>query len=128
MITDDPVTTNPLHYRIVFENQFVRVLDYTDDPGVTTAPHEHPNSVMITLSDFRRSLVSGDQRREVALIAGQVVWLPAQRHFGENIGDTPTHTIFVELKGAAAGEASGVTLGPGLIGDSNDGAVRSSPA
>ncbi|MET3770344.1 hypothetical protein ABIB15_003054 [Marisediminicola sp. UYEF4] len=112
MITDDPVETNPLHYRIVFENEFVRVLDYSDRPGTTTTPHDHPNSVMITLSDFRRRLASGDQEREVALTAGQAMWLPAQRHFGENIGDTPTHTIFVELKGAAAGESSGATLGP----------------
>ena len=25
-------------------------------------------------------------------------WLSAQEHYGENIGDTPTHTLFVELK------------------------------
>lgn len=30
--------------------------------------------------------------------AGTVGWLPAQQHHGENIGDTPTHVIFVELK------------------------------
>jgi len=112
MTSYDPVETNPLHYRILFENEFVRVLDYTDEPGTTTTPHDHPNSVMITLSDFRRRLASGDQEREVALTAGQAMWLPAQRHFGENIGDTPTHTILVELKGAAAGEATGATLGP----------------
>jgi len=116
MITDDPVETNPLHYRIVFENEFVRVLDYTDEPGITTTPHDHPNSVMITLSDFRRRLASGDQEREVALAAGQAMWLPAQRHLGENIGDTATHAIFVELKAAAAGEATGATLGPAAVG------------
>jgi beta-alanine degradation protein BauB len=38
----DPVTTNPDHYRVLFENEHVRVLDYTDDPGDQTTPHEHP--------------------------------------------------------------------------------------
>jgi hypothetical protein len=27
-------------------------------------------------------------------------WLAAQEHSGENIGDTPAHTVFVELKEA----------------------------
>ena len=29
----DPVTTNPDHYKVVFENDRVRVLEYTDVPG-----------------------------------------------------------------------------------------------
>ena len=40
------------------------------------------------------------------------MWLPAQRHAGENIGRTATHTIFIELKGDAAGVVDGGVLGP----------------
>ncbi len=29
----DPVVTNPDHYTVVFENDRVRVLEYTDRPG-----------------------------------------------------------------------------------------------
>lgn len=94
----DPAESNPDHYRVVFENARVRVLEYTDAPGDRTTPHAHPDSVMYTLSSFRRRLVSGDTQREVALDAGTVGWLPAQEHHGENIGDTPTHVVFVELK------------------------------
>jgi hypothetical protein len=57
---------------------------------------------MYTLSSFRRRLVSGDVQRDVGLEAGVVGWLPAQEHHGENIGDTPTHVLFVELKGPEA--------------------------
>ena len=56
----DPVETNPHHYKVVFENDRVRVLEYTDRPGEKTTPHEHPDSVMYTLSTFRRRLVSGE--------------------------------------------------------------------
>ncbi|HEX6249767.1 MAG TPA: hypothetical protein VFZ64_18015 [Nocardioidaceae bacterium] len=94
----DPVTSNPQHYRVIFENDRVRVLEYTDQPGERTTPHRHPDSVMYTLSGFSRRLVSGDRQREVTLEAGTAGWLPAQQHHGENIGDTPTHVIFVELK------------------------------
>ncbi len=97
----DPVASNPKHYRVVFENDRVRVLDYTDRPGERTTPHRHPDSVMFTRSSFQRRLVSGGVKREVALDAGIVAWLPAQEHYGENIGDTPTHVIFVELKDGA---------------------------
>ena len=90
--------SNPQHYKVVFENERVRVLEYTDRPGDRTTPHEHPDSVMYTLSSFRRRLVSGDVQREVELQSGTVSWLPAQQHHGENIGDSETHALFVELK------------------------------
>jgi quercetin dioxygenase-like cupin family protein len=109
----DPIATNPDHYRPVFENEHVRVLEYTDEPGHVSHPHDHPDSVMITLSGFRRRLVSGEAARDVALEQGVAVWLPAQRHHGENIGQTATHVIFVELKHAATGESPGLpALGP----------------
>lgn len=96
----DPVVTNPEHYKVLFENDLVRVLEYTDQPGDKTTPHEHPDSVMYTLSSFRRRLASGGVQREVELASGSVGWLPAQQHHGENIGETPTHVVFVELKEA----------------------------
>ena len=109
----DPVATNPDHYRVVFENDRVRVLEYTDMPGDQTTVHEHPDSVMYTLTSFRRRLTIGDMERDVEIPAGTATWLGAQQHAGHNIGDTPTHTIFVELKEgtSAAGEPA---LGPAL--------------
>jgi beta-alanine degradation protein BauB len=44
--------------------------------------------------------------------AGLTGWLPAQEHAGENIGDTPTHVLFVELKEAGAGDPRPAHLGP----------------
>ena len=41
--------------------------------------------------------------------AGLTGWLPAQQHAGENIGDTDTHVLFVELKDSAS---PGPALGP----------------
>jgi beta-alanine degradation protein BauB len=94
----DPVTTNPDHYRVRFENDHVRVLEYTDAPGDRTTRHEHPDSVMITLISFRRRLHADQAHRDVHIAAGTTAWLPAQQHAGEDIGDTPTHVVFVELK------------------------------
>jgi len=108
----DPAVSNPDHYTVVFENDRVRVLEYRDEPGDRTTPHEHPDSVMYTLSSFRRRLHSGDVQRDVELSAGTTNWLPAQQHHGENTGDTPTHVLFVELKGGAAAASPDGGIGP----------------
>lgn len=111
-MSSDPTVSNPDNYRTLWENEFVRVLEYTDVPGTTTTPHAHPNSVMVTLSGFQRKLMSGGHEVEVQLPPGKAVWLAAQEHAGSNIGDTDTHTILVELKGDAAGSPSDPALGP----------------
>lgn len=108
----DPVVTNPDLYRVVMENDHVRVLEYRDRPGDRTTPHEHPDSVMLTLSGFRRRLHQGDRSADVTLEPGQVRWLDAQDHAGENIGQSATHVIFVELKGPTAKAPGEGRLGP----------------
>jgi hypothetical protein len=94
----DPATSNPDLYRVIFENERVRVLEYLDKPGQSTTPHRHPDSTMYTLSSFKRRLVSSGREVDVEIGAGSVRWLDAQEHSGLNIGDTETHAIFVELK------------------------------
>ena len=109
----DPAETNPAHYKVVFENDRVRVLEYNDSPGDRTTPHAHPDSVMYALSSFRRRLHAGEMQRDVEITAGTTVWVPAQQHYGKNIGDTPSHSIVVELKEGAAGPPGTAALGPG---------------
>jgi quercetin dioxygenase-like cupin family protein len=107
----DPTVGNGHLYSVIFENERVRVLEYRDQPGDRTTPHAHPDSVMFTLSSFRRRLEHGDESREVEMVAGKAGWLPAQQHSGENIGDSETHVLFVELKELAP-NAGPVVLGP----------------
>lgn len=111
----DPVVSNPALYRVVFENERVRVLEYRDGPGDKTMEHRHPDSVMITLSSFRRRLSGHGEDIDVDIPAGAARWLAAQDHSGENIGDTETHTMFVELKEPLPGKAPG-TAAPGPLG------------
>jgi hypothetical protein len=111
----DPCVTNPDAYRVLFENDRVRVLEYHDHPRHRTTVHGHPDSVMVTLSSFRRRLGVGSREVEVELPAGEARWLDAQQHYGENIGDTDTRAIFVELKDSRATPATGrddSSLGP----------------
>src|SRR4051794_11841973 len=108
----DPTTTDPDKYRVIFENERVRVLEYRDEPGERTSPHDHPDSVMYTLSSFDRRLIgAGGESRDVTLELGEVRWLDAQTHSGHNTGDRPTHVLFVELKEPAPAKHA-ESLGP----------------
>ena len=108
----DPVETNPELYRVVMENDRVRVLEYRDRPGDRTQPHKHPDSVMITAASFRRRIDRGEASAEVELEMGAVRWLDAQEHVVENVGETDSHAFFVELKEPPAREHAPGRLGP----------------
>ena len=96
---DDPTRTDPDKYKIVLENERVRVLRYHDTPGTKTLEHHHPDSVLYALSAFKRKLVFPDgTTRERTFAPGDVMWVPAQTHIGENTGTTETDVLLVEPK------------------------------
>ena len=98
-ISRDPVVTDGDKYKVVLENERVRVLEYRDSPGQRTSPHYHPDYVLCALSSFRRRLTLSEGREAVVEVrAGQVAWGKAQSHIGENIGESDTHVLIVELK------------------------------
>lgn len=112
VVMRDPVEVNPDLYHVVFENDRVRVLEYRDVPGDQTTPHHHPDSVMITLSSFRRRLWTDGREVELELPAFQSRWLDAQQHSGMNIGETETRAVFVELKEPSHSGSPTGALGP----------------
>jgi len=95
----DPVQTDGDKYQVMFENDRVRVLEYRDQPGDKTQQHDHPAFLLYAVGPFKRQITLPDGTviiREFA--GGDVLWSEAQTHIGENIGDTATHVIMVELK------------------------------
>jgi len=95
----DPVVTDGDKYSVVLENERVRVLKYHDTPGDKTLQHAHPDYVLYAESSFKRRLTFPDgQKHEVDVKAGSIVWVKAHIHIGENIGNTNTDAILVELK------------------------------
>lgn len=100
VIAQDAVQTDGDKYKVIFENECVRVLDYKDRPGEATHRHSHPAFVLYALSAFRRSISLPDgQRLQRQFKEGDVMWSDSQTHIGTNSGETPTHVILVEMKG-----------------------------
>jgi hypothetical protein len=95
----DPVQTDGDKYAVKLENERVRVLEYRDRPGERTQQHSHPAFVVYAVGPFKRKITLPDGKVMIREFkAGEVLWSDAQAHIGENVGDTPTHVIMVEIK------------------------------
>ena len=95
----DPISTDGDKYKVIFENDRVRVLEYRDLPGEKTNQHHHPAFVLYALGPFARTITLPDGKvltREFKV--GDVLWSDAQTHIGTNVGQTPTHVVMVEFK------------------------------
>jgi beta-alanine degradation protein BauB len=95
----DPTHTDGDKYKVRFENDRVRVLEYKDQPGEKTHQHAHPAFVVYAVSPFKREIILPDGKKlQREFKAGDIMWSEAQTHIGNNIGDTPTHVIMIEMK------------------------------
>ncbi|MEZ5650494.1 MAG: hypothetical protein R3E87_08085 [Burkholderiaceae bacterium] len=104
----DPIATDGDKYRVLLENEQVRVLAYEDQPGARTQWHTHPGFVVVALAPFERRLTLDDGRRLTRRFdTGEVLFSKGETHLGENIGTTPTRVIMIELKRAPVTTASG---------------------
>ena len=98
-MVDDAVKVAPHAYKVLEENDRVRVLEYRGTPGMKTDMHSHPAVVAISISGgkFKFTLPDG-QSMEIELQGGQAMYMDASEHGIENAGTTEAHVILVELK------------------------------
>jgi beta-alanine degradation protein BauB len=98
-MAEDAVKVAPEIYKVVLENDQVRVLEVRMAPGAKTDVHGHPALVAIMLEAGKvRFSESGGETTELELPAGQPIYLPATEHTSENTGDSELHGYLVELK------------------------------
>ena len=98
-MVEDAVKVAPNSYKVVLENDRVRVLEYRDKPGDKTVMHSHPAAVAIIGSDgkFKFGAPNGESV-EIEAKASEVMYMDAVTHSTENVGTTPGHVTIVELK------------------------------
>ena len=95
----DPVKTSPQYYKVLLENDQVRVLDYHLKPGEKEAMHSHPVGVVYVLSGAKLKFTYPDGRtEEKAAATGETLWREATTHAIENVGNTEAHAIAIDLK------------------------------
>ncbi|HSO07692.1 MAG TPA: cytoplasmic protein [Pelomicrobium sp.] len=103
LLAQDAVTADPRSFRVVLENERVRVLEYRSGPGLGVCGqgvHSHPERVTVVLTDAKVRLTNAAGKSVVREIpAGHVFFAPAETHSTENVGGAGTRLYMIELKG-----------------------------
>ena len=95
----DAVKVDSKHYKVEFENDQVRVLRITYAPGEKSVMHEHPNAVVVYLTDAQTKMTLSDGKTvENKGKKGDTIWNAGGKHLPQNIGDKSMELILVELK------------------------------
>ena len=98
-ITLDAVKVDPKHYKVVLENDQVRVLRARYGPHEKSVMHEHPASVAVFMNDGHAKFTLADgTSQDVNEKAHDATWSDAVKHLPENVGDKPIEVIVIELK------------------------------
>jgi quercetin dioxygenase-like cupin family protein len=101
-VAQDPVKMNPRSYKVIFENERVRVLDYSAKPGLGVCGqgrHYHPAHLTMLLTDGKVKLRGEDGKFTVHDgKAGDVHAHPAETHEMENVGGRAVRCWLVEFK------------------------------
>ena len=99
----DPLAVAPEMYRKLFENERVRVMEVTFEPGQKIAAHSHPDHYVYVVEGGTLRVSKPDGTSSDATVkAGDVIWFNAETHWAENIGTTVVRLVVNELKGVIA--------------------------
>jgi len=117
VFAQDPVPNYPNNYKVLFENDRVRVLHFTLRKGDTEKFHSHPAAVTYVLAPFKIKFTFPDGKTAIREAkAGDVLFGEAVTHSPINIGDTDAQGILVELKAPSkTTEATTASLEANLI-------------
>ena len=96
----DAVKVSPNIYKVLMENEHVRMVELTAKPGERDEWHSHPPMAAYFLTDAKLKLYTPDgESVEKEGKAGQSLWQErVKMHSMENIGTTDAQILLVELK------------------------------
>ena len=89
----------PHVYKVLFENDRVRLLEVRMKPGDESAQHSHPDYLLYASEGGTVKLTdSSGQSGEVEIQSGDTMWRDAEEHSALNTGPTEIVALFFELK------------------------------
>jgi beta-alanine degradation protein BauB len=94
-------------YRVAFENDKLRVLEYNSRPGMGvcgSGMHSHPAHLTVLLSSGSVRIRTPDGRviEKDNLPLGEVFWSEPETHVTENISGNNIRSLILELKSSKA--------------------------
>jgi len=98
-MSQDAAKVAPESYKVLLENDRVRVLEFRIKPGMKNAMHSHPDIIVYRFTSGKIKFTLPDGKtfnRETK--AGEVLFIEAETHTTENVGCTESHGLLIELK------------------------------
>jgi len=93
----DPVGVSPDLYKVLLENEYVRVVQYSINPGQRDQIHTHPAKVSYVLRGGTLRINFGDTSFVSEDQAGEATFRGAvPRHYATNVGATPVSIVLIE--------------------------------
>jgi len=96
----DSLKLSGITQKLIFENEYVRVIDDVIPVGVTEPMHHHPHGVVVYLTDnyvTEQIRPDGSTSRNTRKL-NEASWAEPLTHSVKNIGTGTSHAIRVELK------------------------------
>src|SRR5450631_642671 len=85
--------------KLIFENQFVRVIDDQIPVGAMEPLHRHLHGVVVYINTYTNEQTTQEGKTVVQnRKAATASWSDATVHTVKNIGSTPSHAIRIELR------------------------------
>ena len=99
----DAVTASPDRFKVLLENQHVRVVEYVLLPGERDQWHTHPPKVSYVVSGGTLRITTDDGQSFLSdEKIGSATWMDnLGKHFAQNVGKTPVRIVLVEVKNAS---------------------------
>jgi quercetin dioxygenase-like cupin family protein len=95
----DAAEVAPHVYKVLFENEQVRLLEVIMQPGDHTEMHSHPDNLIYALSSGKVAFTSpSGEVAELDVPAGAPMWMDATDHATDNVGDTVVRVLMFEPK------------------------------
>ena len=95
----DAVSVAPNMYKVLLENDRVRILEARYGPGAKSDMHSHPDFAAVALTPAKAKFTFANGLTvDWELQAGESVFIEGQEHTVENTGTSEFHVILVELK------------------------------
>jgi beta-alanine degradation protein BauB len=94
----DPLMTASNVYKLLNENDRVRVLEVVSKPGEVAKMHHHPDHVIYAVMGGKAALTTGGKTQEMEIKTGTTIFMDAQDHEMKNIGNTTIDLVVMELK------------------------------
>jgi quercetin dioxygenase-like cupin family protein len=99
-VAQDPVKLEPELYKVLLDNEQVRVIDYHLDKGQKEPMHNHATPAVVywfTDASLLNTLPDG-KSKQLSGKAGEAIWRGPATHTTENVGDSEVHALVVECK------------------------------